>query len=173
MNNRIINLIAMALSISIPSVAVAEIDANIEQAQNIPSIAMNIFSQEAKIRTELFESISKRNGFNLINGRWGGEFNNDHLALKEQDGRTLLLLGLKLTSPEGNLQLDQMSMGSFVQLSPLWLSAVIQSLKLDKNQSEMANKLERARNSKTLDTMLLLFDKVSNNVKFLKVRVPE
>ncbi|MCX7207746.1 MAG: hypothetical protein NT086_17555 [Proteobacteria bacterium] len=173
MNKRIINLIAMAFSISISSVAVAEIDANTEPTPNIPSIAMNIFSQEAKIRTELFESISKRNDFNLINGRWGGEFNNDHLALKEQDGRTVLLLGLKLTSPEGNLQLDQMSMGPFVQLSPLWLSAVIQSLKLDKNQSEVANKLERAKNSKTLDTMLLLFDKVSNNVKFLKVRVPE
>lgn len=136
-------------------------------------MAMNTNSPEARQRSELFESISKRHGFIILNGRWGGEFNNDQLALQEQDGKTILLLGLKVTSPSGDLQLDQMSLGPFVQLSPLWISAVIQCLKLDKEQADISSKIERAQKSNTLLPTLLIYDKSSNDVKFLRVKVPE
>lgn len=161
------------LSFLMSAGAIASTDQEPSQMPDKPVLAMNVFSQEARLRTGLFESIANRYGFDLINGRWGGEFNNDQLAIKEQDGRTILLLGLKSTSPSGDLQLDQMSMGPFLQFSSNWLSAVIQCLKIDRMQLLTATKIEFARDVKALDFVVLLVDKNNKDVKFLKVTVPE
>ena len=134
---------------------------------------MNFFSSEARLRSELFESIALRHGFSLIEGRFGGDFNNDQLAFKEQGSRVILLLGLKRTSSTGDLQMDQMSMGPFLQFSSKWMLAVIQSLKLSENQYQKAIVLEKARAAKTLDFVLLLHDRVANDVKFLGVKAPD
>jgi hypothetical protein len=136
------------------------------------ALPMNAFSQEAKLRSQLFESVSKKYGFKEINGRFGGEFNNDQLAIKEQDGRTILLLGLKATGPSGDLQLDQMSMGPFLQFSADWVKAVIECLKIDRQQYITAFQIELARNTKKLDLVVLLFDRVTKETKFLAVGVP-
>ena len=137
-----------------------------------PELSMNVFSQEAKLRSQLFESVSNKYGFEEIKGRFGGEFNNDQLAIKKQDGRTILLLGLKATGPSGDLQLDQMSMGPFLQFSSDWVKAVIECLKIDRQQQIIGFQIELARNTKKLDLVVLLFDRVTKETKFLAVGVP-
>jgi hypothetical protein len=166
-----LNILLLA-SFLVPALARAT-TSEISQQTEKPALAMNAYSEEARIRSSLFESIVLRYGFRVIEGRFGGEYNNDQLALKEQDGRTLLLLGLKATSPKGDLQLDQMSMGPFLQFSPEWISAVIQSLKLSQSQYANAVAIEQARNSKKLDLVVLLFIKGTEDVKFLRVTTPE
>ncbi|WP_052184944.1 hypothetical protein [Methylotenera sp. N17] len=137
-----------------------------------PELAMNNFSKEAKARAEVFDSVAKRYGFIAIDGRFGGEFNNDKLAFKIQEGRTILLLGLKTTSEAGDLQLDQASMGPFLQLSDDWVLAVIQCLKIDRSQGFKSVALEVALKNKTLDRAVLLYDRKSKDVKFLGVSAP-
>lgn len=136
-------------------------------------LAMNLFSQEAKSRTELFESVAKGHGFVVLTGRFGGEFNNDQLAVKQQDDRTLLLLGLKRTGALGDLQLDQFSMGPFMQFSGDWLTAVVQVLKIDRTQYVTAFRIELARKLKKLDLVVLLIDHTTQEVKFLGVETPD
>ncbi|MCE1239680.1 MAG: hypothetical protein LWW83_07185 [Azonexaceae bacterium] len=162
-------LFASFIAPALAGAATSEISLQTEK----PALAMNAYSEEARIRSSLFESIAHRYGFSVIEGRFGGEYNNDQLALKEQNGRTLLLLGLKATGPKGDLQLDQMSMGPFLQFSSEWLSAVIQSLKLSRSQYANAAAIEQARNSKSLDLVVLLFTKGTEDVKFLGITTPE
>jgi len=147
-------------------------DESTEVLLQSPELAMNSFSNEAKVRTDLFDSIAKKYGFLAIDGRYGGEFNNDQLAFKPQEGRTILLLGLKTTSKAGDLQLDQASMGPFMQLSDDWLLAVIQCLKIDRLQRFKSVALEFALKNKTLDRAVLLYDRQSKDVKFLGVSTP-
>ena len=136
-------------------------------------LAMNTFSQAARTRSQLFESLVKKDGYNLINGRFGGEYNNDQLAIKVDRGVVTLLLGLKATGQSGDLQLDQMSMGPFVQFSNEWISAVIQCLKLDHKQNTIASQIEEARNTKKLILGVLLINKLTKDMTVLRIATPE
>lgn len=134
---------------------------------------MNIFSQEAQERSKLFESIAEKYEFKPMNGRFGGEYNNDQLAFNENNGKISLLLGLKVTDASGNLQLDTMSMGPFQQLSLNWLLAVIECLKLDNLQAGQAKKIESALKSKRLDIYVLVLDRTNGESKIIRIAAPE
>lgn len=67
---------------------------------------MNNQSEQAIIRSRLFESLMQRHGAVLIPGRYGGDYNNDQLGFAEVDGEVTLFLGLKILDDEGGLQLD-------------------------------------------------------------------
>lgn len=62
--------------------------------------ALNEFSDDAKDRSALFESLARKEGFIVLPGRYGGEYNNDMLAIRQSDDQTILMLGLKVTAPE-------------------------------------------------------------------------
>src|ERR1700733_11732305 len=135
-----------------------------DEAEKTPTYAMNVFSQEAGNRSKLFESLVSKEGFTLIGGRFGGEFNNDQLSIRIESGRTQLLLGLKVTDEAGNLQLDTQSMGPYQQFSRNWLLTVIHALKLDPAQSSHGQAIERALADGTLVLGVLLLTKLGGQV---------
>lgn len=148
--------------------------ASSNEAEKKPAYAMNVFSQEAVNRSKLFESlVSKEKGFTLIGGRFGGEFNNDQLSIRSENGTTQLLLGLKVTDEAGNLQLDTQSMGPYQQFSRNWLLTVSHALKLDPAQASHGKAIERALADGTLVLGVLMATKPDGQVIMLRITLPE
>lgn len=131
--------------------------------------AMNDFSDEARTRSELFMSLAKKEGLAVFPGRYGGEFNNDMLAVRQIDGQTILALGLKVTDHNGDLQLDTMSMGPHHQFSSEWLDAVIYSLNLSDTGRHYAHMLASAKEAGTLTTGVVLLDRTDQQVKVISI----
>src|SRR5579871_2477750 len=140
--------------------------------QEAPVYAMNVFSKEAGERSKLFESLAAKQGFTLISGRFGGEFNNDQLSIRVEDGRTQLLLGLKVSDPSGNLQLDLMSMGPYQQFSENWLLTVSHALKLDPAQSSYGEAIEKALADQTLSLFVLVLMRPNGQAMLLRIALP-
>jgi len=99
--------------------------------------------EQAKVRSELFESIVNRSGFELLPGRYGGEYNNDQLAIKLDENTAQIMLGLKTLDEEGGAQLDCQSLGNFMQLTDDWLDVAIYSLGKTLDNIGYANKLKK------------------------------
>lgn len=99
--------------------------------------------EQAKVRSELFESIVNRSGFELLPGRYGGEYNNDQLAIKLDENTAQIMLGLKTLDEEGGAQLDCLSLGNFMQLTDDWLDVAIYSLGKTLDNIGYANKLKK------------------------------
>lgn len=131
--------------------------------------AMNVFSEEARTRSALFESIAKREGLSLLPGRYGGEYNNDMLAVREVDGGTHLVLGLKVTNQNGDLQMDIMSMGPHRQFSPEWIDTIIYALSRTEEDQRFADMLSTAKAASTLTMGLMFLDKVDQQVKVIAI----
>lgn len=98
--------------------------------------------EQAKVRSELFESIASRSGFELIPGRYGGDFNNDQLAIKLDEGAAQIMLGLKTLDEDGGVQLDCYSLGNYMQLEDEWLDVAIYSLNKNLDTLRYAIKLK-------------------------------
>lgn len=129
-------------------------------------------SSQALVRSELFESITTREGCKSIKGRFGGEYNNDQLAmLVQDDGKVTLMLGLKI-SDNGDVQLDNMSMGGFQQFSEKWLLAVLEYLKNSDNDISISEQLALAWKTNKLILGLLCMDKNDSSVIIIKVETP-
>jgi hypothetical protein len=94
--------------------------------RNVPGGAD--MTEQARLRSALFESVVTRNGFRMLPGRYGGDFQSDQLALQIANGKTTLVLGLLTTSPGGDLQLDRSSMGGHMQFSREWIIGVARAL---------------------------------------------
>lgn len=80
---------------------------------------MNDLSKDAQVRSQLFESFVGRYNATLVPGQYGGDYNNDQLAMSESDGKVTLFLGLKLFDSQGGLQLDPASLGCRAELPRL------------------------------------------------------
>ncbi|EJM15016.1 hypothetical protein PMI21_03444 [Pseudomonas sp. GM18] len=132
---------------------------------------MNNQSEQAIIRSRLFESLVQRHGAVLIPGRYGGDFNNDQLGFAEVDGEVTLLLGLKILDDEGGLQLDNSSLGPHVQYSTSWLKALIQCLKLDSETIGYSMKIEAAMSRGSLVAGVICMNGKSQEIKMLRVAV--
>lgn len=130
---------------------------------------MNTFSDEAEIRTQLFVSLATKDGLTVLPGRYGGEYNNDMLAVKDIDGKTLLVLGLKVSDDEGNQQLDMQSMGAHRQFSPEWLDTIIYSLGLLQEGKPHANKIAAAKEAGRLKMGLVCLDRTDEQVSILAI----
>lgn len=105
---------------------------------------MNNASNEAKQRTKLFESLMAKQGALILPGRFGGDYNNDQIAIIRRGAAIDILLGLKILEKDGSLQFDMLSLGAFMQLSRVWLNALIACLKLDANTKVVADEIEAA-----------------------------
>lgn len=138
-------------------------------ASTDPCLALNLFSDAAKSRTNLFVSITERDGLKVIPGRYGGEYNNDMLAIGEANEKTILMLGVKLTSPNGDLQLDACSMGPHMQFSPEWLDAVIYSLSLSGDLKSTADRIASARDSRTLVMGVMFVERETGKLNIVAV----
>lgn len=143
------------------------------EAEKTPAYAMNVFSRQAADRSKLFEEVVSRDGFALISGRFGGEFNNDQLAIRVATGTTQLVLGLKVTDDTGGLQLDPQSMGPYQQFSRNWLLAVIHALKLDPAQASHGKSIETAFADGTLVLGVLMVAKPTGRVLLVRIALPE
>ena len=137
--------------------------------ESAQAYAMNEFSDEARQRTELFESLAKKDEFTILPGRYGGEYNNDMLAVREVDGKTLLVLGLKVTCQSGDLQLDMMSMGPHRQFSSEWIDTVIYSLSRTEDGQRFAKMLATAKAASALTMGILFLDKIDQQVKLVAI----
>lgn len=132
---------------------------------------MNNQSEQAKIRSRLFESLVQRHEAVLVPGRYGGDFNNDQLGFVEKDGEVTLFLGLKILGDEGGLQLDNSSLGPHVQYSTFWLKALIQCLKLDSETVGYSNKIEAAMGNDSLVAAVICMDGNTQEIKVFRVAV--
>lgn len=126
-------------------------------------------SDQAKIRSSLFESITLRDGCELIPGRYGGDYNNDQLAIRKNGDSVILLLGLKLFDKSGETYLDKSSLGPFMQLSAPWLDALVQCLKIDSATTKFAEIIEHARREGQLVTGIACLNKETNDVQIIRI----
>jgi hypothetical protein len=132
---------------------------------------MNNLSKDAQVRSQLFESLVGRYNATLIPGRYGGDYNNDQLAISEADGNVTLFLGLKLLDSQGALQLDAASLGPHLQYSKPWFSALVASLKVSLNTVEFSIKIESALSQKLLVACVVCMDPVTQDIKLLRILV--
>lgn len=132
---------------------------------------LNDFSQEALTRTKIFTKVAEQNNLIVLPGRYGGEFNNDLIAVKEQNDGISLFLGIKTLGEDGGVQLDTHSMGQYLQCSKPWLSMVVQSLKLSKNHLAIADKIEQSTNNETIQLVVVYIDTNSKQLNMLPLKI--
>ncbi|MCU1741155.1 MULTISPECIES: hypothetical protein [unclassified Pseudomonas] len=132
---------------------------------------MNHLSEKAKERTQLFESLVLRQGAALIPGRYGGDYNNDQLAIFESDSNVTLLLGLKFLDAQGGLQLDTASLGPHTQYSKPWLNTLVMSLNCLQETAQLARKIDNAIDKGTLVACVVCLDVETQEVKMLRIAV--
>ena len=134
---------------------------------------MNVQSTAAKERSKIFEQVATEQGFTVIRGRFGGEFNNDQLAIRSQANYTHLLLGLQVTDASGEVQLDTLSMGPHRQFTRKWIRAVCYALRLDPTQSAHATAIEGALADGTLVPAALVLTRPDANIGILRIALPD
>ena len=120
--------------------------------------ALHEYCDVGRERARLFTFFVDSLGFSLLPGRYGGELNNDMLAIGEKDGKTVVLLGLKAVDEDGGIHIDQMSMGPYKQLSGAWLDTVAYSLGLHEETRHFADAINFARDSRTLERTIVFVD---------------
>ena len=101
-------------------------------------------------RAKLFDYYAQSEDFTIIPGRYGGELNNDMLAIGEKNGSTVLSLGLKALDPNGSFVIDTMSLGPHKQFSSSWLNVLVYSLEQSEVTRHFADAISFARESETL-----------------------
>jgi hypothetical protein len=129
-------------------------------------------SDEAKSRTALFESVAVRKGFRILGGRYGGDLQSDQLAITTDASNTALLLGLKVTSIAGDVQLDQSSLGGHQQFSAAWIQEVVRILDADPKHASDAQAIRSSWRKGQLLLGLLILVKPSGDVKMLRITTP-
>lgn len=132
---------------------------------------MNNLSKDAQVRSQLFESLVGRYNASLIPGRYGGDYNNDQLAISEGDGDVTLFLGLKLLDSQGGLQLDAASLGPHIQYSQPWLSALVASLKCSPETVQFSVKIESALAQNFLVACVVCMNPVTQDIKLLRIAI--
>ena len=133
----------------------------------------NEMNDEAKARVALFESIALRKGFKVIGGRYGGDMQSDQLAISTDDSNTALLLGPKVTSASGDVQLDQSSLGGHPQFSGPWIQEVVRILGADPKHASDAQAIRSAWRKRQLLLALLILVKPGGDVKMLRITTPD
>jgi hypothetical protein len=132
---------------------------------------MNNQSEQAIIRSRLFESLVQRHGAVLVPGRYGGDYNNDQLGFVEIGGEVKLFLGLKILDDEGGLQLDSSSLGPHLQYSIPWFKALVQCLKLNSESVEYSSKIEIAMGRGSLLAWVICMNSSSQEITMFRVAV--
>jgi len=120
-------------------------------------------------RAKLFTFFAQSIGYSIIPGRYGGELNNDMLALGEKYGHTVLVLGLKAVEPGGAIRIDTMSLGPYKQMSPAWLDVLVFSLGLSEETIHFADAISFARDSGTLALELVFVEPATSIFSTVKV----
>ncbi len=135
------------------------------------SYQMNDFSVDARRRSEMFIKVAKQQGFEVLPGRYGGEYNNDMLAAGEKNGQFMLILGMKITGSDGGIQLDKHSMGAFLQLSKSWLEMVVYSLRLSDKHSSIADKIEMHTQQESISLAVTYIDMDTKQLNMLPLNI--
>lgn len=118
---------------------------------------MNEFSEQSGLRSRLFESFVTRQGATVLPGRYGGDYNGDQLAyMALPDQKIVLLLGVKVPSKNGDVQLDRYSLGDHMQFSPDWVAVLVFSLALADATKVAASVIADAQRDGRLTTALLI-----------------
>jgi len=126
-------------------------------------------NEQAQVRAELFESIMTRNGYEVVPGRYGGEYNNDQIAIQISDDQSSLMLGLKSLNEDGSGQLDTMSLGSNMQLSDEWLDAVVACLDVNPETKVFADKIKIVKSHKSFTRGMVVINLLSKAISYIPI----
>ena len=126
-------------------------------------------SDQAKIRSELFESIMNRSGYEIVPGRYGGEYNNDQIAIKIDAESATLMLGLKSLNEDGSGQLDAMSLGSNMQLTDEWIEAVIACLNINPETKNFAQKVKAVKAHKDFTRAMVAVNLSTEKISYIPI----
>jgi len=148
-------------------------ESNVQEEISQFSYPMNVFSEDGQRRTKLFSNICNNSSWQLLPGRFGGEYNNDMLAYQVKDDNITLYLGLKLIKADKGIQLDQLSMGNFNQFSYRWLKTVAYSTSLDEKTIGFSNKLTEVINTDKLNLIVVYLDLSSQQMNLLPIEMLE
>jgi len=107
----------------------------------------------------------------VLPGRYGGDYNNDQLAIVEGDGKVTLMLGLKLLEDNGGLQLDNASLGPHTQYSNSWIRALVGCLSCNPETENVSVKINQALEAGALDAVVLILNQDSHQVSLLKINI--
>ena len=141
-----------------------------EEAPSHLSLAMNVFSSDAKKRSSLFTRLCNEHNWNILPGRFGGEYNNDMLAYEEKDEELRLILGVKVIRlSEDGLQLDQHSMGDFIQFSKGWLDVVTYTLSLNTQTKQTSNLISEAIKLNKIKLIIMYLNTEKGDVGFVPI----
>lgn len=124
---------------------------------------------QAKVRTEFFESIMTRNGYEILPGRYGGEYNNDQIALRVDDESSSLMLGLKSLNDDGSGQLDVMSLGANMQLSDEWLKAVEACLAVNVETADWVGKFRQVVSHPLFTRAMVAINHSTGKVSYIPI----
>ncbi|AOT09540.1 hypothetical protein [Pseudoalteromonas luteoviolacea] len=141
------------------------------EEQNTP-LQLNEFSKDAKNRSEFFYNFVKNQNLTLLPGRYGGEYNNDHVAIGEENGEFLLFFGTKI-QPEGEgIQLDPHAMGPFMQGSVEWLKMIVLAMRQSKGLDEATlTRFEQAIDTRSIRVSVLFVDLEKRGLSLLPIYV--
>ena len=143
-----------------------------EQPSEALSLPMNEFSTDAVKRSGLFESIASRQGLTILPGRFGGEYNNDMVAIGDNGDDFILLFGLKTVEEGRDIQLDRMAIGPFLQGSSEWLKLIVYSMELyDELDATLMAKFKEHVENKTISLNLLYLDLDEKQMNILPLAI--
>lgn len=132
---------------------------------------MNNRSEQAALRSKLFASLVGKQGAVVLPGRYGGDYNNDHLAYVENGDTLTLILGLKVLEEEGGVHLDNASLGPHTQYTKPWFMALIGSLAQDPETKSIAVRIEKSLRDDMLVGAIICLDQATQQVSMFKVEI--
>jgi hypothetical protein len=83
----------------------------------------------------------------------------------------MLILGMKITGSDGGIQLDNHSMGSFLQFSKKWLAMVVHSLRLTGEQLTIADKIEQHTQEGTITLAVAYIDMETQQLNMIPLNI--
>lgn len=135
---------------------------------------LNEYCDDAQQRSEFFYNFVKSHSLTLLPGRYGGEYNNDHVALGEQDGELTVYFGTKIMPAGEGIQLDKFSMGPFMQGSVAWLKMIIQAMKAcDGLPPALLEKFERSIEDGRISVVVFYVDIENSSLSLLPLAVED
>lgn len=136
------------------------------------ALAMNIYSAQAQARTDTFMQLVQQQQLALLPGRFGGEFNNDQIAVGWHRGQFVLWFGLQERLAGQELHLDAWGLGPFAQGSKPWLELVVQSMRLSHGlPPELLELLATHLTAATLQVSAVYLDLQQQCIAFKAIRL--
>lgn len=126
----------------------------------------NGFDKKGELSEKLVNSVARRQGYKLLDGKYGGNKGFDHV-LVGKDG-VVIIVETKQFSSKGAIQLGRSGAGKkVVQLENDWVNNVLQNLP---QESPARIAVERANLSGKLKRVIAGFNRETGNLHFIPVK---